>query len=104
MKSKSASEIFGLVQRMTYGLDGQMTLTNPSTGEEVEVDVPTSLAVARGVLEWCRDVLRSDIGDILPDDAEDMPDPARFIAEKQTQRMLVNVAHGIAESLADETE
>ena len=82
MKRKEAIETIDRVAMHTYGLRGEMTVMNDKTGDEIDVDLDSTLAVARGVLAWC--------SALLDDDRE----PASI--GKEIRVLLVSVGKSIA--------
>lgn len=61
MKRKEIIEAIDEIATATYKTHGTMEIFNDSTGECVDVDLPSVLAVTRGVLVWVLEVLEGRI-------------------------------------------
>ena len=69
-----------------------MTLLNKKTGEAVDIEMPTTLAIIRGTLAW--------VDSLLEDDAK--PEPSTV---KNVQKLLTYVGSSIAYDISsDEKE
>lgn len=89
MKRKDVQRAINEVGAMTMGLDGAMTVFHKESGEEIEVDFPTTLAVARGVLAWVDCLI----------DADEAP-----AGHKLLESLMVCIGKSIAFDLGDDEE
>lgn len=91
MKRKQVTETIANVGAASFAVEGGMTLLNPKTGKNIEIDLPSTLSVIRGTLMW--------IDNLLEDGAE--CDPS---ATSNLRKLLASVGSSIAYDLSDETE
>ncbi len=91
MKRKQVTETIANVGDASFALKGNITLFNPKTGENVEIDMPSTLAVIRGVLVW--------VDSLLEDGKECEPS-----ATANLRDLLVAVGKSIAYDLSDDEE
>lgn len=91
MKRKEITETIANVGEASFAIKGSMTLLNPKTGENVEIDMPSTLAVIRGTLVW--------VDNLLEDGAE-----CELSATANLRKLLASVGSSIAYDLSDETE
>lgn len=92
MKRKEITETIAKVGAGTFALNGSMSLINPKTGDDFEVDMGATLAIVRGTLAW--------VDTLLEEDAK--PEPS---AVKNMQKLLAYVGGSIAYDISsDETE
>lgn len=68
MKRKRAIEAMEAVSGLTRRMGGFMTVTNDETGETYEVDMPSMLAISRGVMAWACGLLSRE-GDVGTEEA-----------------------------------
>ena len=57
MKRKQVTETIANVGAASFTIKGSMTLLNHKAGKNVEIDMPSTLAVIRGVLVWVDSLL-----------------------------------------------
>ena len=91
MKRKQVTETIANVGEASFAIKGSMTLLNPKTGENVEIDMPSALAVIRGTLVW--------VANLLEDGAE-----CDHSATSNLRELLTCVGLSIAYDLSDEAE
>lgn len=92
MKRKEITGTIAKVGASTFALNGSMTLLNQKTGEALDIDMPSMLAIIRGTLAW--------VDTLLEEDAK--PEPS---AVKNMQKLLTYVGGSIAYDISsDETE
>lgn len=92
MKRKEVANTIAKVGAGTFALEGSMTLLNKKTGEAVDIEMPTTLAIIRGTLAW--------VDSLLEDDAK--PEPSTV---KNVQKLLTYVGSSIAYDISsDEKE
>lgn len=92
MKRKEITGTIAKVCAATFALNGSMTLLNQKTGEALDIDMPSTLAIIRGTLAW--------VDSLLEEDAK--PEPS---AVKNVQKLLTCVGSSIAYDISsDETE
>lgn len=92
MKRKEITGAIAKVSASTFALNGSMTLFNQKTGEALDIDMPSTLAIIRGTLAW--------VDTLLEEDAK--PEPS---AVKNMQNLLTYVGGSIAYDISsDETE
>ena len=92
MKRKEITKTIAKVGAGTFALNGSMSLINPKTGEVLDIDMPSTLAIVRGTLAW--------VDTLLEEDAK--PEPS---AVKNMQKLLTYVGGSIAYDISsDETE
>lgn len=92
MKRKEVTNTIAKVGAGTFALEGSMTLLNKNTGEAVDIDMPTTLAIIRGTLAW--------VDSLLEDDAKPEPNTV-----KNVQKLLTYVGSSIAYDISsDEKE
>lgn len=92
MKRKEITSTIVKVGASTFALNGSMTLLNQKTGEALDIDMPSTLAIIRGTLAW--------VDTLLEEDAK--PEPS---AVKNMQKLLTYVGSSIAYDISsDETE
>lgn len=92
MKRKEVTNTIAKVGAGTFALEGSMTLLNKKTGEAVDIEMPTTLAIIRGTLAW--------VDSLLEDDAK--PEPSTV---KNVQKLLTYVGSSIAYDISsDEKE
>lgn len=60
MKRKEAIATIEEVAKLTYRVDGVMTLTNTDTGDVYDIDMQTQFAGIRVALAWCQNLLETD--------------------------------------------
>lgn len=91
MKRKEIKDTIATVGEASFALKGSMTLLNQKTGEGIDVDMPSTLAIIRGTLAWV-DTLLDDGAQRASSATDDM------------QKLLTFVGSSIAFSLSDEEE
>lgn len=91
MKRKQVTETIANVGEASFAIKGSMTLLNPKTGENVEIDMPSALAVIRGTLVW--------VDNLLEDGAE-----CDHSATSNLRELLTCVGLSIAYDLSDAAE
>lgn len=92
MKRKEITGTIAKVGASTFALNGSMTLLNQKTGEALDIDMSSTLAIIRGTLAW--------VDTLLEEDAK--PEPS---AVKNMQKLLTYVGSSIAYDISsDETE
>lgn len=92
MKRKEITGTIAKVGASTFALNGSMTLLNQKTGEALDIDMHSTLAIIRGTLAW--------VDTLLEEDAK--PEPS---AVKNMQKLLTYVGSSIAYDISsDETE
>lgn len=92
MKRKEITGTIAKVGASTFALNGSMTLLNQKTGEALDIDMTSTLAIIRGTLAW--------VDTLLEEDAK--PEPS---AVKNMQKLLTYVGSSIAYDISsDETE
>ena len=92
MKRKEIAGTIAKVGVATFALNGSMTLLNQKTGEALDIDMLSTLAIIRGTLAW--------VDTLLDEDAE--PEPS---AVKNMQKLLTYVGGSIAYDISSgETE
>lgn len=52
MTRKEITDTIAQVGVGTFMMSGSMSLLNPKTGEAIEIDMPSTLAIVRGTLAW----------------------------------------------------
>lgn len=57
MKRKEARETIERVNAKALAVEGSMSLLNKGTGEAYGIDMRQALAIARGALAWCANLL-----------------------------------------------
>ena len=57
MKRKDIRETIGDVAELTTQVCGSIEIVNKKTGERYALDMPVTLAIVRGVLTWCDELL-----------------------------------------------
>ena len=89
MKRKEIKDTIAAVGAASFTVKGSITLLNQKTGEGIDVDMPSTLAIVRGTLAW--------VDTLLEDGAQ---------REKTTgecmQKLLSYVGTSIASSLSDD--
>lgn len=88
MKRSDVIETINEVAEISFRVDGSMTLVSSKTGEQIEIDMPSTLAISRGVLAWCADLL----------ECAEKPEPPK----SALQKLLVYVGNAIALDLSHE--
>lgn len=91
MKRKQVTETIANVGAASFAIEGSMTLLNHKTGENVEIDMPSTLAIIRGTLAW--------VDHLLEDGTECEPS-----ATANFRDLLAYVGSSIAYDLSDEAE
>lgn len=91
MKRKQVTETIAKVGAASFALEGSMTLLNKKTGENIEVDMPSTLAIIRGTLAW--------VDTLLDDDAQCEPS-----AIANMRNLLACVGSSIAYDISDESD
>ena len=91
MKRKQVTETIANVGAASFAIEGSMTLLNPKTGENVEIDMPSALAIIRGTLAW--------VDHLLDDGTECKPS-----ATTNFRDLLTSVGSSIAYNLSDDAE
>ena len=92
MKRKEITGTIAKVGASTFALNGSMTLLNQKTGEALDIDMTSTLAIIRGTLAW--------VDTLLEEDAKPVPS-----AVKNMQKLLTYVGSSIAYDISsDETE
>lgn len=91
MKRKEITETIANVGEASFAIKGSMTLLNPKTGENVEIDMPSTLAIIRGTLAW--------VDHLLEDGTECEPS-----ATANFRDLLVTVGKSIAYKLSDDED
>lgn len=91
MKRKEIKDTIATVGASSFTLKGSMTLLNQKTGEGIDVDMPSTLAIVRGTLAW--------VDTLLDDGAQHEKS-----ASADMQKLLTFVGSSIAFSLSDEEE
>lgn len=91
MKRKEVTDTIAQVGTGTFLMDGSMTLLNPKTGEEIDVDMPSTLAIVRGTLVW--------VDTLLEDGATREPSAA-----KNLQNLLTFVGYSLAHEISCDEE
>lgn len=89
MKRREIRKVISDVGAMTESVEGTMTLMSRKTGESVEVAMPSTLAIVRGVLAWFDGLL----------DCGGKPEAS---AREQLQILLTCVGTSIARDLSDD--
>ena len=84
MKRKDVIKTINETAELTHRVDGSMIVRNDETGESYDVDVPLTLAIARGVMAWFLTLF--ECSDELD-------------GQKQVQSMLVGIAKSIEQHL-----
>lgn len=91
MKRKEIKDTIAAVGAASFTVKGSITLLNQKTGEGIDVDMPSTLAIVRGTLAWVDTLLE-----------------AGAQREKTTgecmQKLLSYVGTSIASSLSDDEE
>lgn len=83
MKRKEITDTIAQVGTGTLLMEGSMALLNPKTGEAIDVDMPSTLAIVRGTLVW--------VDSLLEDGATREPSAA-----KNVQKLLTLVGCSLA--------
>lgn len=91
MKRKQVTETIANVGAASFAIEGSMTFLNPKTGENVEIDMPSPLAIIRGTLAW--------VDHLLDDGTECKPS-----ATANFRDLLTSVGSSIAYNLSDDAE
>lgn len=91
MKRKQVTETIANVGEASFRLKGSMTLLNHKAGKNVEIDMPSTLAVIRGTLAW--------VDHLLEDGTECKPS-----ATENFRDLLVAVGKSIAYDLSDDED
>ena len=91
MKRKEIKDTIATVGIASFKLEGSITVLNQKTGEDIDVDMPSTLAIIRGTLAWF-DTLLDDGAQRASSTYDDM------------QKLLTYVGSSIAFSLSDEEE
>lgn len=89
MKRKEVTNTIAKVGAGTFALEGSMTLLNKKTGEAVDIEMPTTLAIIRGTLAW--------VDSLLEDGAEPEENAA-----KNMQKLLQCIGSSIAFDIQDD--
>lgn len=91
MKRKQVTETIANVGAASFTTEGSMTLLNPKTGKNVEIDMLPTLAVIRGTLAW--------VDRLLEDGTE-----CKSSAIENFRDLLVTVGKSIAYDLSDDED
>lgn len=91
MKRKEIKDTIAAVGAASFTVKGSITLLNQKTGEGIDVDMPSTLAIVRGTLAWV-DTLLDDGAQRASSVTDDM------------QKLLGYVGTSIAYSLSDDEE
>lgn len=91
MKRKEIKDTIATVGTASVTLKGSMTLLNQKTGEDIDVDMLSTLAIIRGTLAWV-DTLLDDGAQRASSATDDM------------QKLLTFVGSSIAFSLSDDED
>ena len=91
MKRKEIKDTIATVGAASFTLKGSMTLLDKKTGEDIDVDMPSTLAIIRGTLAWV-DTLLDDGAQRASSATDDM------------QKLLTFVGSSIAFSLSDDDD
>lgn len=91
MKRKQVTETIANVGAASFTIKGSMTLLNHKAGKNVEIDMPSTLAVIRGTLAW--------VYHLLEDGAECKPS-----ATENFRDLLTSVGSSIAYDLSSDED
>ena len=91
MKRKQVTETIANVGAASFTTEGSMTLLNPKTGKNVEIDMPSVLTIIRGTLAW--------VDHLLEDGTECEPS-----ATANFRDLLTRVGSSIAYDLSDDED
>ena len=91
MKRKEITETIAKVGAGTFALNGSMSLINPKTGDDFEVDMGATLAIVRGTLVW--------VDTLFEEDAK--PEPSTV---KNMHKLLTYVGGSIAYDISSDEE
>ena len=91
MKRKEITETIAKVGAGTFALNGSMSLINPKTGDDFEVDMGATLAIVRGTLAW--------VDTMFGEDAK--PEPSTV---KNMHKLLTYVGSSIAYDISSDEE
>lgn len=80
MKRKDVISTIENTALLTYRVNGSMIIRNDKTHEAYDIDMPSTLAIARGVMAWCLNLFECEEG---------------IDEQKQIQSMLVAIAKSI---------
>lgn len=91
MKRKEITETIDKVGAGTFALNGSMSLINPKTGDDFEVDMGATLAIVRGTLAW--------VDTLFEEGAK--PEPSTV---KNMHKLLTYVGGSIAYDISSDEE
>lgn len=91
MKRKEITETIAKVGVGTLALNGSMSLINPKTGDDFEVDMGATRAIVRGTLAW--------VDTLFEEDAK--PEPSTV---KNMHKLLTYVGGSIAYDISSDEE
>ena len=91
MKRKEVTDTIAQVGVETFLVDGSLTLINPKTGEEIAVDMPSTLAIVRGTLVWVDSFLKGGA-------------TRELSPTKNLQKLLTLVGYSLAHEISGDEE